>query len=92
MYERGYNYSLTYESSSFQLGQVIVNNNTGAALTLTVGGQTVSVPPGQQFSVRVPFGTYNIGVNTRCGSRVVNETVSPTSVPVLTYECRTIIR
>lgn len=92
VYERGYTYSLTYDSSSFQLGQVIVNNNTGAMLTLTVGNQTVSVPPGQQFNVRVPFGSYNIGVNTRCGSQVVNETVSPTTTPVLTYECRKIIR
>jgi hypothetical protein len=92
MYELGYTYSLTYESSSFQLGEVIVNNNTGAVLTLTVGGQMVSVPPGQRSSVRVPFGTYNIGVNTRCGSRVVTETISPTSIPELSYECRTVIR
>jgi len=92
MYERGYTYSLVYESSSFQLGEVIVNNNTGAVLTLTVGGQTVSVPPGQRSSVRVPFGTYSIGVNTRCGSAVRNETISPASIPVLSYECRTVIR
>jgi hypothetical protein len=92
VYARGYNYSLIYEASSFQLGEVIVNNNTGAPLTLTVAGQTVNVPPGQRSSVRVPFGTYSIGVNTRCGSQVANETISPTSIPELFYECRTVIR
>lgn len=92
MYERGYAYSLTYEASSFPLGKLIVNNNTGGEMTLSVNGQVVSLPPGQQSTVQLPFGTHKVSVNTRCGSEITNQIISPNRIPELSYECRRVFR
>ena len=88
MYERGHEYSITYSANSFQLGELIVDNQTGAPLTLSVGTQTTTVPIGGRSTVRLPFGSYRMGVTTKCGSANENVTISPGSVPILTYGCK----
>ena len=88
---RGGEYTLTYQSNSFSLGHLTVNNLTGAPLTLAVGGRSVSVPSGRMV-VEVPFGNLSISVSTRCGTAQESVTISPTQTGELTYQCRTIIR
>jgi hypothetical protein len=84
---RGGEYTLTYQSNTFSLGHLTVNNLTGAPLTLAVGGRSVSVPSGRMV-VEVPFGNLSISVTTRCGTAQEFVTISPTQSGELTYECR----
>ena len=84
VFERGDQASLIYNSTSFHVRTLTVNNQTGSTINMSFsGGRTMAVPAGS-ITVQVPPGSYSISVSTRCGSRTDSMTDQTASV---SYMC-----
>lgn len=93
-YERGRAYTLTYETHTFPLGQFIVQNDTGAPVSVAVTGtqnKTLTVPAGST-TLRLAPGTYTVTAKARCGSRTSTLNVSAGSTDTTRYFCSTVFR
>ena len=88
-YEPGRAYTLTYEDHTFPVGRFIVQNDTGAPVTVTLTGTqgaTLTVPIGSTILRLVP-GRYTVVAQARCGSRTSTIELSAGSVDNTRYYC-----
>jgi hypothetical protein len=87
VFARGAEYSVTYTVNTFALGKFTVNNLTESPVTLTFGSGRTAVVPSGRMTLQVPFGSYSIGVSTRCGTTKESVTISATQTAEATYKC-----
>ncbi len=77
-YEAGSSYKLTLSQNDIQpkTGSFVVENNTGAKLSLKIN-DSIHTVTSEPFSLELPVGSYTAEVSAKCGKR--NETFDITS-------------
>jgi len=71
-----------------RVGSFVVRNNTGAAVTVAVGGRTYTAATGTS-TIELPVGNYEATVTSRCGSTVERLNVTAGSTHEGQYSCVT---
>lgn len=88
VYESGSSYTLTISQEDIQrkMGDFVVKNNTGAKLTVRVGGEMHTVVPGS-FSIELPEGSYTAAISARCGVEKDSFDITNGSTYIAKYWC-----
>ncbi len=98
VYEAGGTYTLTLSPENVQpeppravapppIGYFVVNNATGALLTVRVGGTTHKVASGSSSTLQLPVGSYTAEVSARCGRKEDTFDITAGSTYTGQYSC-----
>jgi hypothetical protein len=68
------------------IGTFQVNNKTGAAMTVKIGGDSHNIPPGS-YTIRLSPGSYDATISSRCGAATEHLDVTRGSTHTGEYSC-----